>query len=75
MVGVFGAVVMRLMAFHKEFLLVSFDRDPAVVFGKRVEWWDMLLYLTIGIAIALGMITAGPIVTFGFLVLPPFTHA
>jgi ABC-type Mn2+/Zn2+ transport system permease subunit len=62
-----------LMAFRKEFLLVSFDRDLAVVFGKRVELWNMLIYLTIGIAISLGVITAGPIVTFGFLVVPPFT--
>lgn len=73
MVGVFGVIVLVLIAIRKEFLLVSFDRDLAVVFGKRVEWWDMLLYLTIGITIALGVITAGPIVTFGFLVVPPFT--
>jgi ABC-type Mn2+/Zn2+ transport system permease subunit len=73
MVGVFGAVVLVLMAFSKEFLLVSFDRDMAVVFGKHVGLWDMLLYLTIGITISLGVMTAGPIVTFGFLVVPPFT--
>ena len=57
-----SAVVAVLFAFRKEFLLVSFDRDLAVVFGKRVELWDMLLYLTIGIAISLGVMTAGPIV-------------
>jgi ABC-type Mn2+/Zn2+ transport system permease subunit len=73
MVGVFGAVVVVLMAFRKEFLLVSFDRDMAMVFGKHVELWDILLYLTIGITISLGVMTAGPIVTFGFLVVPPFT--
>jgi ABC-type Mn2+/Zn2+ transport system permease subunit len=73
MVWIFGVVVLVLMAFRKEFLLVSFDRDLAVVFGKRVELWNMLIYLTIGIAISLGVITAGPIVTFGFLVVPPFT--
>jgi ABC-type Mn2+/Zn2+ transport system permease subunit len=73
MVGVFGAVVVVLMAFRKEFMLVSFDRDLAVVFGKRVEFWDILLYVTIGIAISLGVMTAGPIVTFGFLVVPTFT--
>jgi ABC-type Mn2+/Zn2+ transport system permease subunit len=73
MVGVFGAVVLVLMAFRKEFLLVSFDRDMAMVFGKHVELWDILLYLTIGITISLGVMTAGPIVTFGFLVVPPFT--
>jgi ABC-type Mn2+/Zn2+ transport system permease subunit len=73
MVVVFGAVVLVLMAFRKEFLLVSFDRDMAVVFGKHVGLWDILLYLTIGITISLGVMTAGPIVTFGFLVVPPFT--
>jgi ABC-type Mn2+/Zn2+ transport system permease subunit len=73
MVGIFSAIVIVLMAFRKEFLLVSFDRDLAVVFGKRVELWDMLLYLTIGMAISLGVMTAGPIVTFGFLVVPTFT--
>jgi len=73
MVGIFGVVVLVLMAFRKEFLLVSFDRDLAVVFGTRVEWWDVLLYLTIGVAISLGVMTAGPIVTFGFLIVPPVT--
>ena len=73
MVGVFGVVVLVLMVFRKEFLLVSFDRDLAVVFGKRVELWDILLYLMIGIAISLGVMTAGPMVTFGFLVIPPLT--
>jgi ABC-type Mn2+/Zn2+ transport system permease subunit len=64
---------MVLMAFRKEFLLVSFDREMAMVFGKHVGLWDILLYLTIGITISLGVMTAGPIVTFGFLVVPPFT--
>jgi ABC-type Mn2+/Zn2+ transport system permease subunit len=73
MVGVFAAVVLVLLAFRKEFLLVSFDRDMAMVFGKHVKLWDILLYLTIGITISLGVMTAGPLVTFGFLVVPPFT--
>jgi len=70
---VLGAVVLVLFAFRKEFLLVSFDRDLAVVFGKRAELWDGLLYLLIGITISLGVMTAGPLVTFGFLVVPPLT--
>jgi ABC-type Mn2+/Zn2+ transport system permease subunit len=62
-----------LLAFRKEFLLVSFDRDLAIVFRKRVGFWDSLLYLLIGITISLGVMTAGPLVTFGFLVVPPLT--
>ena len=73
MAGVFGAVACLLMVFRKEFLLVSFDRDLAVVFGKQAGLWDGLLYLMIGITISLGVMTAGPIVTFGFLVIPPLT--
>jgi ABC-type Mn2+/Zn2+ transport system permease subunit len=68
---VFGAVVAVLFAFRKEFLLVSFDRDLAIVFGKRAGVWDTLLYLISGLTIAFGVMTAGPIVTFGFLVIPP----
>jgi ABC-type Mn2+/Zn2+ transport system permease subunit len=71
--SVLAAVVLVLFAFRKEFLLVSFDRDLAVVFGKRVGLWDGLLYLTIGATISLGVMTAGPLVTFGFLVVPPLT--
>jgi ABC-type Mn2+/Zn2+ transport system permease subunit len=71
--SVLGAVVLVLFACRKEFLLVSFDRDLAVVFGKWAAFWDGLLYLTIGVTISLGVMTAGPLVTFGFLVVPPLT--
>jgi len=70
---VFGAVAAILFAFRKEFLLVSFDRDLAIVFGKRAGLWDTLLYFVSGVTISFGVMTAGPIVTFGFLVIPPLT--
>lgn len=70
---VLGVVVVLLFAFRKELLLVSFDRELALVFGKRVWVWDGLLYLVMGVAISLGVTTAGPIVAFGFLVVPPLT--
>jgi len=71
--GVFSTIVLMMFAFRKEFLLVSFDRDLAIVFRKRVGFWDSLLYLLIGTTISLGVMTAGPLVTFGFLVVPPLT--
>src|SRR3989475_10196884 len=71
--AVFGTVVLALFAFRKEFLLVSFDRDLAIVFSKRVGLWDSLLYLLIGVTISLGVMFAGPLVTFGFLFVPPLT--
>jgi ABC-type Mn2+/Zn2+ transport system permease subunit len=70
---VFAAVAAALFAFRKEFLLVSFDRDLAIVFGKRAATWDTLLYLISGVTISFGVMTAGPVVTFGFLVIPPLT--
>ena len=73
LVGVFTVVVLLLFAFRKEFLLISFDRDLATVFGKRPDLWDGLLYLITGATISLGVMSAGPIVTFGFLVVPPLT--
>jgi ABC-type Mn2+/Zn2+ transport system permease subunit len=73
MTAVFALVAVALLAFRKELLLVSFDRDLAVVFGKRAGLWDLVLYLLIGIVISLGVMTAGPMATFGFLVVPPVT--
>jgi ABC-type Mn2+/Zn2+ transport system permease subunit len=70
---VFAAVVIVLFACRKELLLVSFDRDLAVVFGKRAALWDLLLYLLIGLIISFGVMTAGPMATFGFLVVPAVT--
>ena len=73
LIDLLGVVVLLLFLLRKEFLLVSFDRDLAIVFGKRVALWDGLLYLLIGTTISIGVMTAGPMVTFGFLVVPPLT--
>jgi ABC-type Mn2+/Zn2+ transport system permease subunit len=73
MAAIFAVVLLALFAFRKELLLVSFDRDLAVVFGKRVMLWDIVLYLLIGAVISLGVMAAGPLATFGFLVIPPLT--
>src|SRR6185369_6348842 len=70
---VLGGVALALVALRKELLLVSFDRDMAVVLGKHAAVWDTVLYLLIGITISFGVMTAGPLVTFGFLVAPPLT--
>jgi ABC-type Mn2+/Zn2+ transport system permease subunit len=73
MAAVLAGLAFALFAFRKELLLVSFDRDLAIVFGKRAGLWDLVLYLLIGIVISLGVMTAGPMATFGFLVIPPVT--
>lgn len=71
MLGAFAATAACFLVFQSEFLLVSYDRDMAVTLGRRVLLWDLFLYLLIGLVISLGVMTAGPLVIFGFLVIPP----
>ncbi len=73
MTEIFAVVALALFAFRRELLLVSFDRELATVFGKHPGRWDVVLYLLIGVVISLGVMTAGPLATFGFLVVPPVT--
>ena len=67
---VFGVVFIAMLAFYREFVLMSFDRDLAFLLKGRQMIWDILLYLLAGLVIAFGVILAGPLLIFGFLVLP-----
>ena len=67
---VFGLVLVGMLLFRREFLLTSFDRDLAFLLKGRQIIWDVLLYLLAGASIAFGVIMAGPLLLFGFLVLP-----
>jgi ABC-type Mn2+/Zn2+ transport system permease subunit len=64
-------IAIMLFVFQKEFLLVSFDADLALALKKNVLFWDAFLFLLIGIAVSLSVLSVGPLVTFGFLVIPP----
>ena len=68
--AVFGFVLLAMLVFRREFLLTSFDRDLAFLLQGRQVIWDVLLYLLAGLIIAFGVIMAGPLLIFGFLVLP-----
>ena len=68
---VFALVVASLLLFGKEFLLVSFDREMAVTLRKNVLWWDTYLFALIGLTISVAVMSVGPMVTFGFVRLPP----
>ena len=68
--AVFGLVFVGMLLFRREFLLTSFDRDLAFLLKGRQIIWDVLLYLLAGVSIAFGVIMAGPLLIFGFLVLP-----
>ena len=69
----FAAVIVVLAIFRKEFLLVSFDREMAITLKKRVVFWDMLLLLLMGLTVSMAVLSVGPLLTFGFLLLPPLT--
>lgn len=71
MLAIYGTIFICLVGFHRNFVLVSYDTDMAITLGKRVILWDILLYLIIGIVISFGVMTVGPLVIFGFLLIPP----
>ena len=64
------AVGLIFVLFRRELLLVSFDAEFARTIGKDPARWDALLYFLLGVSISVGVMTAGPMVVFGFLVLP-----
>src|SRR5215208_7163542 len=63
-------VLLVHLAFYKEFLFVSFDRETARTLGYSVRAWNLFLYLTIGLVIAFSMQFAGVLLVFNFLVIP-----
>ena len=66
-------VLAALGLFHKELLLVSFDREMALILGKNVVFWDVLLYLLIGLTVSMAVLSVGPLIAFGFLLVPALT--
>jgi ABC-type Mn2+/Zn2+ transport system permease subunit len=63
-------VLVAFVLFRREILLVSFDPEFARTIGRSPARWDAVLYLLLGVGISVGVMTAGPMVVFGFLVLP-----
>jgi ABC-type Mn2+/Zn2+ transport system permease subunit len=68
---VYGAVYFGLVLFRREFLLNSFDRDLSFLLTGGGVRWSFWLYVLCGFGIAIGVIMAGPLLVFGFMVLPP----
>jgi ABC-type Mn2+/Zn2+ transport system permease subunit len=66
-------VLVVLGLFHKELLFVSFDREMAITLRKNVVFWDVLLYLLIGLTVSMAVLSVGPLIAFGFLLIPALT--
>jgi ABC-type Mn2+/Zn2+ transport system permease subunit len=67
----FAVVSFALLIYQKEFLLVSFDREMAITLKKKVVFWDAFLFTLIGLTISMSVLSVGPLVAFGFLIIPP----
>jgi ABC-type Mn2+/Zn2+ transport system permease subunit len=68
-----AVVLATLGLFHKEILFVSFDRAMAATLGKNIVFWDILLYLLIGLTVSMAVLSVGPLIAFGFLLIPALT--
>lgn len=68
---VYGVVYIGLVLFRREFLVNSFDRDLSFLLTGGSAHWNVWLYVLCGFSIAVGVIMAGPLLVFGFMVLPP----
>ena len=69
--GITLALVLGVLGlFHKEILFVSFDRAMALTLGKNVVFWDMVLYVLIGLTVSMAVLSVGPLIAFGFLLIP-----
>jgi len=73
LLGVALPVLLVHLIFYKEFLFVSFDRETARTLGYNVTFWNLFLYVTLGLVIAFAMQFAGVMLVFNFLVLPAVT--
>lgn len=69
--GAFAIVLTGLQLFRKEFQLVSFDREMALALRKNVVAWDAFLFALIGLTVSMSVLSVGPLMTFGYLLLPP----
>jgi ABC-type Mn2+/Zn2+ transport system permease subunit len=65
------ALVLAVLGiFHKEMLFVSFDREMAQLLRKNIVFWDVFLYILIGLTVSMAVLSVGPLISFGFLLIP-----
>ncbi len=69
--SVLGIVLGLYLLFGRDLLLVSFDPETARVLRKRVRACELLFALLVGATVSASILTIGPVVLFGLLVIPP----
>ena len=45
----------------------------AITLRKNVVFWDVLLYVLIGLTVSMAVLSVGPLIAFGFLLIPALT--
>jgi manganese/iron transport system permease protein len=65
-----GLVLLLLVLFHKELLLVAFDREAAQAIGVPVFWVNLLLLAMISLTIVVSLSAVGNILVVAMLVTP-----
>jgi zinc transport system permease protein len=63
-------VLLTHALFRKELVFVAFDRETAAAHGVNARGWDLVLHLTLAVAVAFAIRSAGVLVTFALLVIP-----
>lgn len=66
-----GAVALLHACLRKEFLLTSYDPEFARTLRMPVKLYDLLLALSLGVAVSLALKVAGILLVFAFLTVPP----
>ena len=66
-------VVLFLLVFHRELLIISFDRTAGESMGIKVFWIDLLLLLMISLTIVISLRAVGNILVVAMLVTPAAT--
>jgi manganese/iron transport system permease protein len=71
--GAGALVILFLLLFHRELLIVSFDRLAGESMGIKVFWIDLLLLLMISLTIVISLRAVGNILVVAMLVTPAAT--
>jgi ABC-type Mn2+/Zn2+ transport system permease subunit len=70
MVVAFAAVLAIQYLAYKEFLITAYDPDMARALGIRVELWNTIFYVALGVAVAIAIRGVGALLAFTLLVAP-----
>lgn len=70
LLGVFIVLMLIHLVFYKAFIFVSFDAETATTQGFNSRVWEMVFYLTVGVAVSVATRVVGDVFVFGFLVIP-----